>query len=172
MIHARVARLAPVVAIVMTACSTVGLDASDGGRSGDGAAGGTVTVKNASYTGTASSGTLAFVLANDSSGGIDGLTEARVTVGSGELVFPLSCSRCTNADSWCVTSGAASVKMAATNLDLTGSATLTTTCKGAGASFRATGASPAASTTDVPLSLTLKGLYADGSKWTTTAAVQ
>ncbi len=164
------ARFMPLSVAAMTACSSVGLSGSDGGKT-EGGTGGTVTAKNASYSGTASAGTLSFVLANDSGLAVDALTEARVTVASGEIVFPLTCGRCTSADTWCIASGTASVRIAATNLDLTGKATLATTCKGVPATFRAASDSPGASTTDVPLTLTLKGLYGDGTKWSTTATL-
>lgn len=166
------AAFASVVLFVLVSCSAVGVTGNDGGA--EGGVGGTITAKSASYTGAASGGVLTMGLTNDGTAAVAGLKEVRITVPSGELVFPSACVSClVGTDSWCVGASASStLKMNVSKLDVSGGAALGTTCKGASYAIGATTDSPSAATSDLPTSVTLKGTFTDGSPWAATAAVQ
>lgn len=163
---------AVIVLFALEACSPVSAagDAGDGGASSNG---GTVSMKTASFNGTVSQGSFSFVMENTNSLDVATMTEVRIATGSGEIVFPTACTRCKESDVWCVGHGTTKTgaRIDVVNLSTTGSAAISLLCNGSALRSGATTDSPAAATSDVPTSLTMKGTFSDGSKWTASANV-
>lgn len=130
-------------------------------------------IKNLSFTGTTAEGQFTFVLTNGSTKQIETVTEVRVTVASGELVFPTRCKRLLSDDELFVMPGMTSkvIHMNVEALYEPASAMTTIECQDTSQMLGNT-TRIAAGRDETPLALTIKGIYADAAKWTAKGTVE